>query len=260
MTAIPFRGEIQLSQLECLAFIMPAQVMPRRRTILFFTWAAGCVDAIVYIVAHVFTANMTGNAVLLGISLGTSLSMATVRSLVALITFIAGIVLGAFLVTDEGQEIPWKRIRAAVLVESIVLALFAAVFLLPFSLHDETIVEVLIVLSAFAMGLQSATVKRLNLPGIATTYITGTMTSLVSGLIHHWRNEKEDPEEAQNLIATERSLALQAWVFILYALAAVVSALLYRFWPAGVALLPLVAIVAVTVSVYVQHPAHALKD
>src|SRR5215813_15395843 len=252
MTAIPFRGEIQLSQLECLAFIMPAQVMPRRRTILFFTWAAGCVDAIVYIVAHVFTANMTGNAVLLGISLGTSLSMATVRSLVALITFIAGIVLGAFLVTDEGQEIPWKRIRAAVLVESIVLALFAAVFLLPFSLHDETIVEVLIVLSAFAMGLQSATVKRLNLPGIATTYITGTMTSLVSGLVHHWGAEEEaNAEEDSGL---DPSIALQAWVFILYALAAIASALVYKYWPAGVALLPFVASIAVAISLYKQHP------
>jgi uncharacterized membrane protein YoaK (UPF0700 family) len=231
------------------------QVTPRRRTILLFTWAAGCVDAIVYIIAHVFTANMTGNAVLLGISLGTAVSTATVRSLVALITFIAGIVLGAIVVADKGQEVPWRRIRLAVLLESVVLGIFAAVFFMPLSRESEATVEALIVLSAFAMGLQSATVKRLNLPGIATTYITGTMTSLISGLVHRWGSEKEGHEEKESLLLTERSLALQAWVFVLYALAAVASALVYRRWPAGVALLPLIAIGAVTFSVYVQHPA-----
>src|SRR5262249_41899338 len=158
------------------------------------------------------------------------------RSLVALITFIAGIVLGAVVVADKGLDIPWRRIRLAVLVESAVLGLFAAVFFVPLSLQSEATVEALIVLSAFAMGLQSATVKRLNLPGIATTYITGTMTSLISGLVHQWSSEKEGREEKESLQLTERSLALQAWVFVIYALAAVASALVYRGWPAGVAL------------------------
>ncbi len=226
---------------------------PRRRTILLFTWAAGCVDAIVYIMAHVFTANMTGNAVLLGISVGRDLSIATVRSLVALVTFTAGVVLGSILVGEKVHGIPWKGVRIAVLVETIVLALFAALFFAPFPQKDERVVEALIVLSGFAMGMQSATVKRLNLPGIATTYITGTMTSLISGLIHHWGSEEEEGKEEEGS-QMERSLALQAWVFILYALAAVASAVLYQHWPSGVALLPLIAIAAVTISVYVQHP------
>ena len=230
---------------------MASETHPRRRTVLFFTWAAGCVDAIVYIAGHVFTANMTGNAVLLGISLGSNISAATIRSLIALITFIAGIFLGAVLVWDEEKGIPWKRIRIAVLVETFVMALFAAVFVLPVSLQSEGTIAALIVFSAFAMGMQSAIVKRLNLPGIATTYITGTMTSLMSGLVHHWKAEKELPEEKEELALAERSMALQAWVFILYALAAVASAVLYRHWPAVVALLPLVAIVAVAISMYV---------
>lgn len=58
---------------------------------------------------------------------------------------------------------------------------------------------------------------------------------------------------------TERSLALQAWVFVLYALAAVASAMLYKYWPAGVALLPLAAIIAVAVSVHAQHPPKKLS-
>lgn len=231
---------------------MTTQVMPRRRTILLFTWAAGCVDAIVYIVAHVFTANMTGNAVLLGISVGKALSMATLRSLVALVIFVAGAVLGAVLVAERTHGIPWKGIRIAVAIETVVLALFAAIFFVPHPAESEAVVEALIILSGFAMGLQSATVKRLNMPGIATTYITGTMTSLIAGLVHHWGSEGGEEEEADP--AAERSLALQAWVFVMYVLAAVASAVLYKYWPAGVALLPLIASMAVTAFIYREHP------
>src|SRR5215468_5008214 len=230
---------------------MDSYVTPRRRTILWFTWAAGSVDAIVYMVAHVFTANMTGNAVLLGISLGTNLSLATVHSLVALVVFVGGVLVGAVLVGERVHGIPWKGVRIAVLVETVILGLFAACFFLPFPLTNEAVVETVIVLSAFAMGLQSATVKRLNLPGIATTYITGTMTSLISGLVHHW-GPNDEGDEDDGFSETARSMWLQAWVFILYVLSAVASGLLHKFWPSGVALLPLIAIILVTVSVYVM--------
>jgi uncharacterized membrane protein YoaK (UPF0700 family) len=233
---------------------MSAHTAPRRRTILLFTWAAGCVDAIVYLIAHVFTANMTGNAVLLGISLARELSMAAVHSLVALITFAAGVIVGSILVGERVHGIPWKGVRVAAVIETIVLALFAAVFFLPIPHTREGSIEALIALSGFAMGMQSATVKRLNLPGIATTYITGTMTSLIAGLIHHWGGDEQDNQEGEDSAGLHPSVALQAWVFVLYALAAVTSAFVYRYWPAGVALLPLIAIIAMTITLYTQHP------
>jgi uncharacterized membrane protein YoaK (UPF0700 family) len=233
-------------------------ITPKRRTILLFTWAAGCVDAIVYIIAHVFTANMTGNAVLLGISLGRELSMATVHSLVALVTFTAGVVLGSILVGEKVHGIPWKGVRIAVAIEMIVLALFTVVFFLPLPHTSEVSLELLITLSGFAMGMQSATVKRLNLPGIATTYITGTMTSMIAGLIHHWGSEEQEGDEKEDSTGLNPSIALQAWVFVLYVLAAVASAVVYKHWPTAVALLPFIAIVAVAISVYAQHPPRRL--
>jgi uncharacterized membrane protein YoaK (UPF0700 family) len=233
---------------------------PRRRTILLFTWAAGCVDAIVYIKAHVFTANMTGNAVLLGISAGRDLSRATVHSLVALVAFAAGVVLSSILVGEEGHGIPWKGVRIAAVTETIVLVLFAGVFLLPIPQTSELALECLIVLSGFAMGMQSATVKRLNLPGIATTYITGTMTSLIAGMVHHWGSDDGEgsDENKEDSTGLDPSVALQAWVFVLYALAAMTSALTHKYWPSAVALLPLAAITAMTATVYVQHPPRKL--
>jgi uncharacterized membrane protein YoaK (UPF0700 family) len=232
---------------------MQAHGTPRRRTILLFTWAAGSVDAITYIVAHVFTANMTGNAVLLGISVGEGLARAAVHSLVALAAFIAGLILGAVLVGEKTHGIPWKGIRISAIVETLVLALFAALFFVGRQFGPNVFVYLAIIFSGFAMGMQSATVKRLNLPGIATTYITGTMTSLVSGLVHHW-GPSESNEEDDDFSLVERSLWLQGWVFLLYLLSAVTSGLLHKVWPAGVALLPLIGIILVTISLYVMHP------
>lgn len=226
---------------------------PRRRTVLLFTWAAGSVDAITYMVAHVFTANMTGNAVLLGIDIGQGLAKAAIHSVVALISFIAGIIMGAILVGEEGHGIPWKGIRIACVVETVVLGLFAAAFFLRAPLGPGAFVYLVIIFSGFAMGMQSATVKRLNLPGIATTYITGTMTSLISGLVHHW-GPGEGAEEDEDFTGAERPLWLQGWVFILYGISAIASGLLHKSWPDGVALLPLVASILVTISVYVMHP------
>src|SRR5260370_20559060 len=77
-----------------------------RRIVLLFTSAAGSVDAIAYLSAHVFTANMTGNAVLMGIYLGQGRGAASANSLVAMIVFIAGIVLGAMLAGETGDKAP----------------------------------------------------------------------------------------------------------------------------------------------------------
>jgi uncharacterized membrane protein YoaK (UPF0700 family) len=220
----------------------------RRITVLLFTWAAGSVDAIMYLAGHVFTANMTGNAVLLGIAAGQGKSTDAVHSVIALLAFVAGIVIGAMLVGEGGKPKKWTLVRRAVLAETIILAIFSAVCRVP--LENNAVVTWMVAASGLAMGLQSATVKRLNLPGIATTYITGTITSLFSGLVHHhWGSGPRDVDPS----AVKSTLRLQAAVFFTYTLAAVASGLLYRRWPAAVTLLPLIAIGAVTVYMYFRH-------
>lgn len=218
----------------------------RRITVLLFTWAAGSVDAIMYLAGHVFTANMTGNAVLLGIAAGQGKATESIRSVIALLAFAAGVVMGAMLVGEGGKPKRWTLVRRAVLVETIILALFFAVCWEP--LESRLVITLTVAVSGIAMGLQSAAVKRLNLPGIATTYITGTITNLFSGLVHHhWGPRDKDPQAAKS------TLRLQAAVFLTYTLAAVVSGALYRRWPVIVTLLPLIAIGSVTVYMYVRH-------
>ena len=72
----------------------------------------------------------------------------------------------------------------------------------------------LIVLSALAMGVQSAAVIRLEITGIATTYLTGTLTNLTALLMGRSRRKSK----------SFRHSALLATVWIVYIGGAVVAA------------------------------------
>jgi len=188
--------------------------------------------------------------VLMGIYVGQGHGTAVLHSLLALIVFIGGVVLGAILAGTGGDRAKTlAAVRREVLVETVILALFASSFLLPLPVESRVVSVLLIIFSALAMGLQSAAVRRLHLPGIATTYITGTLTNLVFGLTQHWGSRRlagsSSPAEATATASLKRYLVLQAQVFLCYALAALISGALYLRWPSVVAWLPVLAIGAV---------------
>jgi uncharacterized membrane protein YoaK (UPF0700 family) len=65
-----------------------------------FTAVTGLVDAVSYIgLGHVFTANMTGNIVLLGLSFAGVPGLSVLRSLTALVAFLVDAVIGGRLAT-----------------------------------------------------------------------------------------------------------------------------------------------------------------
>jgi uncharacterized membrane protein YoaK (UPF0700 family) len=218
--------------------------------VLLLTWVAGTIDAIGYLgLGHVFTANMTGNAVLLGIAVGQGQGLAAMRSLVALAGFVFGVGAGALLAYRAGTEANLRRaFLGPALAEAIVLAGFALVFHFPGIPRTETTLYILIALSAVAMGIQSAAVRRLNLPGIATTVITVTITSLIVGFVRwlHVTVVSSRTEEPAGASATSnRHLGLQAGVFLTYVAAAAASGLFQNRFSLAVGLSPLVAITPV---------------
>ena len=153
-----------------------------------------------------------------------------------------------------------KMIDCELDAEAVVLAAFAIAWHLPSFPQNEMTLYLLIALSAVAMGIQSAAVRRLALPGIATTVITITITSLVAGLIRRLHLVLASPaQEAGNPAAAEggRHLGLQAGVFLAYGTAAAVSGFFQDRLPLVVGLSPLVAIMLVlAAAVYSARKTH----
>ena len=151
--------------------------------LLALTFAAGCVDALSYLgLSHVFTANMTGNAVLLGLAIGQTQELQVAHSTAAIVGFVGGVVMAAKLVGPPRDRVVWSsRITFALALEFVVLLVFAVGWLVGSRASGHGLL-VMIVLSGLAMGIQSAVARRLAVPGISTTYITGTITALVAEL------------------------------------------------------------------------------
>lgn len=215
--------------------------------VLLLTWVAGTVDAIGYLgLGHVFTANMTGNAVLLGLSLGQGQALAAFRSVFALVGFIFGLAVGAILSHRRGTDLDQRRaFLGPMYVETAALGVFALLLHLPFIPRTSTTIYILIGISAIAMGIQSAAVRRLNLPGIATTVLTGTITSLVAGMVR-WLQftyiSSPGEEPSGSVTGRGRHLLLQASVFLVYVAAAAGAGLFQRRIPIMVGISPVVAI------------------
>lgn len=157
--------------------------MTRDPHLIALTFTAGCVDAISYLgLGRVFTANMTGNAVLLGVALGHAEAPSAERSGVAVVGFALGALAGSRITPARGRGAAWsRRVTAALAVELAALVAFAALWPADGAPAARP-ADGLIGLSALAMGIQSAAARRVAVSGVTTTYVTGTLTSLMAGL------------------------------------------------------------------------------
>lgn len=156
----------------------------RRRDLLLIalTFAAGAVDAIMLLRLDVFTAVMTGNIVLLGLAVGQGAFRNALRSLVALAAYAGGVLAAARLVGSETHDAIWRaHVTQALAIEAALHAVFLAGWVASDSRPDGLAATSLIGVSGVAMGIQAATARTLA-PGMTTTYVTGTLTTLLSEL------------------------------------------------------------------------------
>jgi uncharacterized membrane protein YoaK (UPF0700 family) len=162
----------------------PAGAARRDRLLLTLTFAAGSVDALSFLgLSRVFTANMTGNAVLLGLAISQTQELQVAHSSAAIVGFVLGVIVGARLVPPSRERIMWsRRMSTAVGVECALLLVFAFGWWLSGPGAAGAGLAVLIVLAGLAMGIQSAIARRLAVPGVSTTFVTGTITALLTEL------------------------------------------------------------------------------
>jgi uncharacterized membrane protein YoaK (UPF0700 family) len=153
---------------------------PLARTLLVLTFTTGLVDAVSYLgIGRVFTANMTGNIVLLGFGIAGSGGLPVVGPLVSLAAFLIGAGCGGALASRLAVRHAVHLARALaievlVLVAAAILA--AAVDIRPNAVSGDVVIALL----AFAMGVRNATVRRISVPDLTTTVLTMTLTGLAA--------------------------------------------------------------------------------
>jgi uncharacterized membrane protein YoaK (UPF0700 family) len=156
----------------------------RRRDLLLvaLTFAAGSVDAVALLRLDVFTAVMTGNIVLLGLAVGQGSFGNALRSIIALVAYGVGVIVGARIVGAVVIETHWSpTVTRALAVEWVLQLAFLIGWFITGANPDGVSAATLIALSGVAMGIQAATARALA-PGMSTTYVTGTLTGLLSEL------------------------------------------------------------------------------
>jgi uncharacterized membrane protein YoaK (UPF0700 family) len=91
----------------------------------------------------------------------------------------------------------------------------------------------LVILLGMVMGMQSAAVRQVHIAGVWTTFITGTLTEWVAGLVDR------APPKGLPIVR------VQATVYATYGLAALVTTWLRRSWPRWAVALPWLVLLGV---------------
>lgn len=153
---------------------------PLTRALLLLTLTTGLVDAASYLgLGHVFSANMTGNIVLLGFGLARAGGLPVVAPLVSLAAFLVGAGLGGRLASRLGVN-RRRHLLTALALEAL-LVLLAAVWTAVVQVRVGAFSgDLVIALLALGMGVRNATVRRFAVPDLTTTVLTMTLTGLAA--------------------------------------------------------------------------------
>lgn len=151
--------------------------------LLTLTGVTGVIDAVSFLgLGRVFTANMTGNVVLLGFAVAGAPGLSIPRSAVSLIAFLVGAGAGGHIGHSMAGGSRRRWLLTAGLGEAALLCAAALA-----SMGVAGAIEVptsriyaVIALTAVAMGLRNATVRRLAVPDLTTTVLTLTLTGVAA--------------------------------------------------------------------------------
>jgi uncharacterized membrane protein YoaK (UPF0700 family) len=144
------------------------------------TFSTGVVDAVGYLgLDRVFTGNMTGNVVILGMALVGADDLPVLGPILALVGFLAGAALGGRAL--KGARPGWSR-RTTLLIALVglaVLALGVALAVVGEEVGRAGQLTITTLLGA-AMGLQAATARFIAVKDVTTVVVTSTITGLAA--------------------------------------------------------------------------------
>ena len=147
------------------------------------TAVTGLVDAVSYLsLGRVFTANMTGNVVLLAFATAGVPGLSITRSLTALMSFLIGALIGGRIMAGASGDSHFRFAAQVFLLEVVVLtaASLCAIGYTGNVVEPSVQPLALIALTAIAMGSRNAAVRKLAIPDLTTTVLTLTLTGIAA--------------------------------------------------------------------------------
>jgi uncharacterized membrane protein YoaK (UPF0700 family) len=189
----------------------------------------------------VFASVMTSNIVFLGLAAARHSGTLAVHAVVSFAGYVAGVTIASRLARHPARStpgLPWTRwVMAALAVEAAFLTAFTIGWEVTGARPAGGTQLVLIALATMAMGMQSAVVVVLNISGVATTYLTGTLTTLIDSVA--------SPGEARGTAKWREANARRALVLLALVVGALLAGLLVSGAPSAVPAIPLAALAIV---------------
>ena len=182
-------------------------------TLIALTAVSGLTDAVSYLgFGHVFTANMTGNVVVLGFAAAGAPGFSATGCLTSIGCFLAGTVAAGRL----ARLLRSRRslLTVAVGAEGAATGAAAAAVLTASGPSAAWLRFTVIALLAFGIGVRNAVVRRLGLPDLTTTVLTMVLTTLGTGSWLAGGRDEHAPRKVAEVVAMLLGAAVGAYVFL----------------------------------------------
>ncbi|MFJ4003303.1 YoaK family protein [Streptomyces sp. NPDC090023] len=192
---------------------------PRQRglrlplVLLVLTVVSGLIDAVGYLgLGRVFTANMTGNVIVLGFAAVGAPGFSVPLTATSLGCFLLGAAAGGRLTSRVRHATRLRWTRLTLTAEALLVGAAAAI---AFAWPGEPGTRyALIALTALAMGLRNATVRALGVPDLTTTVLTMTLTGLAAESRLGSGTGHRAPRRTAAVLAMFGGACLGAWLVL----------------------------------------------
>src|SRR6266403_473878 len=191
-------------------------------TLLGMTAVTGLVDAVSFLsLGRVFTANMTGNVVILAFATARVPGLSIAYSLTALLSFLIGAIFGGRIMARAGADSQIRFAARAFVLEVVFLSVasFCSIGYRSDLLEHSFQPFALIALTALAMGTRNAAVRKLAIPDLTTTVLTLTITGIGADSSMANGNNPRLARRVESVVAMFLGAALGA-VIIRYSISA----------------------------------------
>jgi uncharacterized membrane protein YoaK (UPF0700 family) len=194
----------------------PEPATVRNLLLVALTFASGAVDAIAFLgLDKVFSAFMTGNLVFLGLGAAGADHPDPVRVGSALVAFALGVFLSVRIVRPtKGSGIWPRRVSIALGVAALAQTAFLVAWLAVSGRPSTGAGDLLIGVSALALGMQSGAIMSLDVKGVFTTAATATLIMLMSDEAGWSRSAAERRRLAGVLVGLVAGAAAAAFLLL----------------------------------------------